>query len=47
MEGEISMEIKMLQVAPLGTNCYLVCDETEKVCAGWIPAEMLSALPLL
>ena len=27
------MEIKMLQVAPLGTNCYLVCDETEKVCA--------------
>ena len=27
------MEIKMLQVAPLGTNCYLVCDETKKVCA--------------
>ena len=27
------MEIKMLQVAPLGTNCYLVCDEAEKVCA--------------
>ncbi|MBE6961720.1 MAG: MBL fold metallo-hydrolase [Ruminococcaceae bacterium] len=27
------MEIKMMQVAPLGTNCYLVCDETEKVCA--------------
>ena len=27
------MEIKMLQVAPLGTNCYLVCDEVEKVCA--------------
>ena len=23
----------MLQVAPLGTNCYLVCDETKKVCA--------------
>ena len=27
------MEIKMMQVAPLGTNCYLICDETEKVCA--------------
>lgn len=27
------MEIKMMQVAPLGTNCYLVCDEKEQVCA--------------
>lgn len=27
------MEIKMLQVAPLGTNCYLLCDEQEKICA--------------
>ena len=27
------MEIKMLQVAPLGTNCYLLCDEQEKRCA--------------
>ena len=27
------MEIKMLQVAPLGTNCYLICDKEEKVCA--------------
>ena len=27
------MEIKILQVAPMGTNCYLLCDETEKICA--------------
>ena len=27
------MEIKLLQVAPLGTNCYILCDETEKLCA--------------
>ena len=27
------MEIKILQVAPMGTNCYLLCDKTENVCA--------------
>ena len=27
------MDIKMLQVGPIGTNCYLLCDETENVCA--------------
>ena len=27
------MEIKLLQVPPLGTNCYLVCDEKAKLCA--------------
>lgn len=27
------MEIKLLQVAPMGTNCYILCDEAEKVCA--------------
>ena len=27
------MEIKLLQVAPLGTNCYILCDEAEKTCA--------------
>ena len=27
------MEIKSLQVGPIGTNCYLLCDETEKLCA--------------
>ena len=27
------MEIKSLQVGPIGTNCYLLCDETAKVCA--------------
>ena len=27
------MDIRMLQVGPIGTNCYLLCDETEKLCA--------------
>lgn len=27
------MKIKCLQVGPIGTNCYLLCDETAKVCA--------------
>ena len=27
------MEIKSLQVGPIGTNCYLLCDEREKLCA--------------
>ena len=27
------MDIKTLQVGPIGTNCYLLCDETEKLCA--------------
>ena len=27
------MEIKTLQVGPLATNCYILCDETEKRCA--------------
>ena len=27
------MEIKSLQVGPIGTNCYLLCDEKEKRCA--------------
>ena len=27
------MEIKSLQVGPIGTNCYLLCDEAEKLCA--------------
>ena len=27
------MNIKNLQVGPIGTNCYLLCDETEKLCA--------------
>ena len=27
------MEIKTLQVGPIGTNCYILCDETEKICA--------------
>ena len=27
------MDIKTLQVGPIGTNCYLLCDETEHRCA--------------
>lgn len=27
------MEIKVLQVGPIGTNCYFLCDEAEKKCA--------------
>ncbi len=27
------MEIKCLQVGPIGTNCYLLCDEAARVCA--------------
>jgi hydroxyacylglutathione hydrolase len=27
------MEIKLLQVGAIGTNCYLLCDEETKVCA--------------
>ena len=27
------MEIKSLQVGPIGTNCYILCDEAEKLCA--------------
>lgn len=27
------MEIKALQVGYLGTNCYLICDEKNKICA--------------
>ena len=27
------MEIKVLEVGPLGTNCYLLCDEAARVCA--------------
>ena len=27
------MKIKCLQVGPIGTNCYLLCDEDAKTCA--------------
>ena len=33
------MDIKTLQVGPIGTNCYILCDETEKVCAVIDPGE--------
>ena len=33
------MDIKTLQVGPIGTNCYLLCDETQKVCAVIDPGE--------
>lgn len=31
------MTIQTLQVGPIGTNCYLLCDETAKVCAAVDP----------
>ena len=27
------MEIRSLPVGPIGTNCYILCDETAQVCA--------------
>ena len=27
------MDIQILQVGPIGTNCYILCEETEKLCA--------------
>ena len=27
------MNIKVSQVGPIGTNCYILCDEAEKLCA--------------
>ena len=27
------MKVKIMQVGPIGTNCYILCDETEKRCA--------------
>ena len=31
------MDIQTLQVGPIGTNCYLLCDEAEKLCAAIDP----------
>lgn len=33
------MEIKTLPVGPIGTNCYLLCDQQEKCCAVIDPGE--------
>ena len=42
------MDIKTLQVGPIGTNCYILCDETEKRCAvidpGGDPLEVAAAV---
>ena len=27
------MDIKTLQVGPIGTNCYILCDEAKQRCA--------------
>ena len=27
------MDLKVLQVGSIGTNCYILCEETEKLCA--------------
>ena len=39
------MEIRSLQVGPIGTNCYLLCDETAKVCAVIDPGGEASRWP--
>ena len=31
------MKIETIQVMPMGTNCYILCDEKEKVCAAVDP----------
>ena len=45
------MKIQALQVGSIGTNCYLLCDETAKVCAvvdpGGEPELILSAVEKL
>ena len=41
------MEIRSLQVGPIGTNCYLLCDETAKVCAVIDPGGEASRVCLL
>lgn len=45
------MKIQALQVGPIGTNCYLLCDEAAKVCAvvdpGGEPELILSAVEKL
>ena len=45
------MEIKCLPVAPIGTNCYFLCDETQGVCAvvdpGGSPDRILKVLEQL
>ena len=42
------MKIKCLQVGPIGTNCYLLCDEDAKTCAvidsGWDGARIAAAV---
>ena len=45
------MKIQALQVGPIGTNCYLLCDEAAKICAvvdpGGEPELILSAVEKL
>ena len=42
------MKIETLQVGPIGTNCYLFCDDTAQVCAvidpGGEPARIAAAI---
>jgi glyoxylase-like metal-dependent hydrolase (beta-lactamase superfamily II) len=46
LEG--TMKIEQLQVGPIGTNCYILCDEAQKVCAvidpGGAPARVAAAV---
>ena len=40
------MKIQALQVGPIGTNCYLLCDEAAKVCAVIDPGARAGADPV-
>ena len=39
------MKITTLQVGPIGTNCYILCDEEAKACAVVDPGETPAGSP--
>ncbi|MBQ6985872.1 MAG: MBL fold metallo-hydrolase [Oscillibacter sp.] len=40
------MKVQCLQVGPIGTNCYLLCDEENKVCAVVDPGDEAARIAL-
>ena len=40
------MKVQCLQVGPIGTNCYLLCDEESKVCAVVDPGDEAARIAL-
>ena len=40
------MKVQCLQVGPIGTNCYLLCDEENKVCAVVDPGDEVARIAL-